>query len=189
MEKKFLENFCSFCIDNFEFNPSNLKSQKNILSTMKTFSYQKSSIQPLHFPEKQDLSNLFLYESLLLLLKSSDNFKKNNKKLIKDILSYIYEYYEGSLDIIEIFNSMEYSFPFVFSDKFEKYFKNINEFHSFLIFNYILLLYKEIPEEYFKSTYFIILDILLLYDYVYRRLANIQKKPPQIGKHPLKYTL
>ena len=178
MERKFLENYCNFCIDNFEFNPSNLKPQKNILSSTKTFSFQKSKIQTLNFPETQDLSNIFLYQSLILLLKSSESFKTNNKKLIRDILSYIYEYYEGSLDIIEIFNSMEYSFPFEFSEKFEKFFKNIHEFHSFLVFNYILLIYKEIPEEYFKSSDFVILDILILYDYIfiYNSIDNYEIK-------------
>ena len=178
MERKFLENYCNFCIDNFEFNPSTLKPQKNILSSTKTFSFQKSQIQTLNFPENQDLSNIFLYQSLILLLKSSESFKTNNKKLIRDILSYIYEYYEGSLDIIEIFNSMEYSFPFEFSEKFEKFFKNIHEFHSFLVFNYILLIYKEIPEEYFKSSDFVILDILILYDYIfiYNSIDNYEIK-------------
>ena len=169
MEDDFLKNFCKFCIDNFSFNPENLREEKNILSSTKTFNFHSLRIEKLNYPKNRELSNLFLYYSLFLLVKTDDTFKKNNKKLIKSILSYIYEFHKKEFDAKDLFNDLEYTFPFKNSEIFKNCFEKKEDFNSFLIFNLLLVLcnHNEICEEHFINKNFEILNILLLYNYIF----------------------
>ena len=66
---------------------------------------------------------------------------------------------------------MEYTFPFKNSEIFKNCFEKKEDFNSFLIFNLLLILcnHNEICEEHFINKNFEILNILLLYDYIFIR--------------------
>ena len=90
IKKEFIVNFIAYCIDNYGFNPEKLKFEKNMLSSTHTLGYQKKTLESINYPENEEPSNIYLKHCLILLEKIDDEFRKKNKKVIKDLITYIY---------------------------------------------------------------------------------------------------
>lgn len=87
IKKEFIANFIAYCIDNYGFKPEKLKFEKNMLSSKNTFGYQKKTLESIYYPENEEPSNIYLKHSLILLEKTDDEFRKKNKKVIKDMIT------------------------------------------------------------------------------------------------------
>ena len=166
MESIFLEKLVQFCMYNFSFEPSN---GKHIPIYMK----KSFNLDALNFPGKEKLSNLFFYESLSLLLKMQK--LSIEKKRIENFLEIIYAFYSGNKNIISALDILGYNIPYKNSENIKKCFCENDDFISFLVFNLILLFYKNIPQKFCESYNFHLLEIVILYDYIYI-CGSIKKK-------------
>lgn len=143
MEIECLKNFSLLSIDNFNFKPSNFKNNNS--SSKKLL-----ILDDLNFPGKEKLSNLFFYESLSLLLKMKKSLKDKNQKIIENILSITYSFYSGNKNIINTLDIWNYVIPYKNSEKIKKWFCENDDYISFLVFNWFLLLYKQIRQIFVK---------------------------------------
>jgi hypothetical protein len=123
------------------------------------------NLDALNFPGKEKLSNLFFYESLSLLLKMQK--LSIEKKRIENFLEIIYAFYSGNKNIISALDILGYNIPYKNSENIKKCFCENDDFISFLVFNLILLFYKNIPQKFCESYNFHLLEIVILYDYIY----------------------
>ena len=73
MEHNFLQTLKDICIENFGFNSDISEKQSDANNTAST---KKSKLSDLIFPN-EEISNLFNYECLSLLLKINGSFRKN----------------------------------------------------------------------------------------------------------------
>ena len=108
MNPSFLQTLKVICIENFGFNHNISEKQSdanNIAST------KKSKLSDLKFPN-EEISNLFNYECLSLLLKTNEFFRKNKENLIKDICIVIYDFYSGNINAFDYLDIFGYSIPF-----------------------------------------------------------------------------
>lgn len=113
----FLNNLVEFYKTNFNFDPQNSKELSDTLYS--NFQNEEALIN-LGFCN-EELSNIFNYETLFLLLKTEKDFRDNHKELIKNILIEIYSFYSGNKYAIEYLDVL-YTIPLKkYSENIEKY--------------------------------------------------------------------
>ena len=174
MSGNFLNNLVEFYKTNFNFDPQNSKELSDTLYS--NFQNEEDLIN-LGFPN-EELSNIFNYETLFLLLKTEKDFRDNHKELIKNILIEIYSFYSGNKYAIEYLDVL-YTIPLKkYSENIEKYVHKLEYVNCFFLFNFTFLNINNIKEEYYKNNNFIMFDILLLYDYAFikNKIKNINNK-------------
>ena len=171
MSGNFLNNLVEFYKTNFNFDPQNSKELSDTLYS--NFQNEEDLIN-LGFPN-EELSNIFNYETLFLLLKTEKDFRDNHKELIKNILIEIYSFYSGNKYAIEYLDVL-YTIPLKkYSENIEKYVHKLEYVNCFFLFNFTLLNINNIEDEYYKNNNFIMFDILLLYHYAFiqNKIKNI----------------
>ena len=167
MDNIFLKDLNAFIMINFKFDPSTGQNVINLPKKMK----KKYNLNDLKFPGNNKLSNYFYYESLSLLLKMQNLSKGKKEDIIGNFLQIVYTFYnQGKETIIPSLDILGYIIPYKDSKKIKNCFcENDDDFISFLIFNLVLLNYKKIHQSFYDSIYFDILEIVLLYDYIFIR--------------------
>ena len=166
-----LKKYYSFCVDNFYYDPITLKKPRSIFTKSLTFKHQKTQLMDINLSKIDEIPFHYIYYLLLLLNQCNEEFKNSNKDIIHKLLTFIYEYIENKED----FNpnlSFNYYFeeiglPFINSLKIQNLFKAQSDFNFFLLFNFILILSKDIGKELYENLYFPILNILALYDFFF----------------------
>ena len=174
MSGNFLGALVEFCKANFNFNPVNYAE---LSDTLYVSSQNEEAFINLEFPN-DELADIFNYETLSLLLKTDKDFRDNHKEIVKNILIVINNFYSGNKNAVDYLD-IYYSLPLKnYCENIEKCVNNIENANHFLLFNFLLNNINNIQEQYYDNIEFIILNILLLYDYAFIRnkLANINSK-------------
>ena len=143
---------------NFNYDPEFGKKSKEITR----YGKEKKRFDSLHFPKSDEISNLFIYNSLKIL--NDIKPEKSNEKLFK-LLSCAYLFFEDDSNFEVSIDEMEY--PFKFSKSIINCFQNKKDYVSFQIFNMALLLLKKIEDIYFKSMDFEMYNIIVLFEYLF----------------------
>ena len=174
MESTFASSFVQFCTQNFKFNPKTLEEVTNTLDSSSSIC---QGLSDLEFPN-ESISNLFNYECLSLLLKSDHTFRDAHSNLTKNILIAIYNFYSGNKEMINYLDILSYSIPFKNDEHIQKYLDKWEDFNSFVLFNFLLINYYDIPDNLFDSNSLYFLDLLILYDYSFIRdnVKNIKTR-------------
>jgi len=174
MKNNFLNDLCTFSVDNFNFDPSTGKNAIILSKKPKKL----FSLDELNFPGNETISNLFFCESLSLLLKMKNLSTQENKKIVYSFLQIIYAFYSGNKEIITSLDILGYIIPYKNAENIEKCFCESDDYISFIVFNLILILYKQIPRSFLDNNNFYILETVLLYDYVFIRgcVKNVKIK-------------
>ena len=174
MSGNFLGALVEFCKANFNFDPVNYAE---LSDTLYVSSQNEEAFINLEFPN-DELADIFNYETLSLLLKTDKDFRDNHKEIVKNILIVINNFYSGNKNAVDYLD-IYYSLPLKnYCENIEKCVNNIENANHFLLFNFLLNNINNIQEQYYDNIEFIILNILLLYDYAFIRnkLANINSK-------------
>lgn len=175
MNGNFLKNLEEFFETNFNYDP---KNYKELSDTLFGNSQNEEDLMNLGFP-KDELSNIFNYETLFLLLKTEKDFRDNHKELIKNILIVIYNFYSGNKFAFEYLD-IKYTLPLKkYSQNIEEYTNKLEYVNCFFLFNFALInINNDIEEKYYENDNFIMLDILLLYNYafIHNKIRNINNK-------------
>ena len=174
MEVSFIDALAKFIIKNFNFDPEKHEQKSDPLCNI---SSNETVLNELNFPNKE-ISNLFNKESLSILLKTNKDFKDNHKGIVQDILISVYNFYKGNKnasDILDIYHSLPLK---KYCANIEACFNRTEDLQSFLIFNFTLMRYKGINDQFFATDNFLILETLLLYDYsfIHDYIKNIKVK-------------
>ena len=174
MEVSFIDALAKFIIKNFNFDPEKHEQKSDPLCNI---SSNETVLNELNFPNKE-ISNLFNKESLSILLKTNKDFKDNHKGIVQDILISVYNFYKGNKnasDILDIYHSLPLK---KYCANIETCFNRTEDLQSFLIFNFTLMRYKGINDQFFATDNFLILETLLLYDYsfIHDYIKNIKVK-------------
>ena len=174
MESTFASSFVEFCTQNFKFNPKTLEEDTNTLDSSSSIC---QGLNDLEFPN-ESISNLFNYECLSLLLKSDHTFRDAHSNLTKNILMAIYNFYSGNKEMVNYLDILSYSIPFKNDEHIQKYLDKWEDFNSFVLFNFLLINYYDIPDNLFDSNSLYFLDLLILYDYSFIRdnVKNIKTR-------------
>ena len=162
MEVSFIDAFAKFIIKNFNFDPEKHEQKSDPLCII---SSNETVLNELNFPNKE-ISNLFNKESLSILLKTNKDFKDNHKGIVQDILISVYNFYKGNKnasDILDIYHSLPLK---KYCANIETCFNRTEDLQSFLIFNFTLMRYKGINDQFFATDNFLILETLLFHDYI-----------------------
>ena len=160
METKFKDELRQYIIDNFQYDPAFERKVKSSSNKLR----EKRSFESLNFPEKKEIFNSFIFHALKIL-NDNASFRERKKEQILSILAYIYLFFEDDFNFEE--NPSELQFPFKFSKELSNCFETKKDHEAFQIFNFLLLLSKEIDDNYFQSMNFILLNIFYLYEYVF----------------------
>lgn len=78
------------------------------------------------------------------------SLKDKKQKIIENILSITYSFYSGNKNIINTLDIWNYVIPYKNSEKIKKWFCENDDYISFLVFNWFLLLYKQIRQIFVK---------------------------------------
>ena len=174
MSGTFLCELVEFCKANFNFDPV---KYAELADTLYNSSQNEEALTNLEFPN-EEFADIFNYETLSLLLKTDKDFRDNHKEIVKNILIVIYNFYSGNKNAVDYLD-IYYSLPLKnYCENIEKCVNNIENAKHFLLFNFLLNNINNIQEQYYDNIEFIILNILLLYDYAFIRnkLENINSK-------------
>ncbi len=158
MNDIFKEELKEYIKQNFNYDPEFGKKSKEITRYAK----EKKGFDSLHFPKSDEISNLFIYNSLKIL--NDIKPEKSNEKIFK-LLSCAYLFFEDDSNFELAIDEIEY--PFKFSKSIINCFKNKKDYVSFQIFNMALLLLKKIEDIYFKSMDFEMYNIIVLFEYLF----------------------
>ena len=158
MNDIFKEELKEYIKQNFNYDPEFGKKSKEITRYAK----EKKGFDSLHFPKSDEISNLFIYNSLKIL--NDIKPEKSNEKLFK-LLSCAYLFFEDDSNFELAIDEIEY--PFKFSKSIINCFQNKKDYVSFQIFNMALLLLKKIEDIYFKSMDFEMYNIIVLFEYLF----------------------
>lgn len=174
MEANFVDALTKFIIKNFNFDPEKNEQKSDSLYNI---SSNETVLNELNFLNKE-ISNLFNKESLAILLKANKDFKDNHKVLVQEILISIYNFYKGNKnasDILDIYHKLPLK---KHCANIEVCFNRTEDLQCFLIFNFTLMIYNEISEQFLEKDNFLILETLLLYDYTFIHdfIKNIKVK-------------
>ena len=158
MNDIFKKELKEYIKQNFNYDPEFGKKSKEITRYAK----EKKGFDSLHFPKSDEISNLFIYNSLKIL--NDIKPEKSNEKLFK-LLSCAYLFFEDDSKFELAIDEIEY--PFKFSKSIINCFQNKKDYVSFQIFNMALLLLKKIEDIYFKSMDFEMYNIIVLFEYLF----------------------
>ena len=158
MNDIFKEELKEYIKQNFNYDPEFGKKSKEITR----YGKEKKGFDSLHFPKSDEISNLFIYNSLKIL--NDIKPEKSNEKLFK-LLSCVYLFFEDDSNFEVSIDEIEY--PFKFSKSIINCFQNKKDYVSFQIFNIALLLLKKIEDIYFKSMDFEMYNIIVLFEYLF----------------------
>ena len=158
MNDIFKEELKEYIKQNFNYDPEFGKKSKEITR----YGKEKKRFDSLHFPKSDEISNLFIYNSLKIL--NDIKPEKSNEKLFK-LLSCVYLFFEDDSNFEVSIDEIEY--PFKFSKSIINCFQNKKDYVSFQIFNMALLLLKKIEDIYFKSMDFEMYNIIVLFEYLF----------------------
>ena len=158
MNDIFKEELKEYIKQNFNYDPEFGKKSKEITR----YGKEKKRFDSLHFPKSDEISNLFIYNSLKIL--NDIKPEKSNEKLFK-LLSCAYLFFEDDSNFELAIDEIEY--PFKFSKSIINCFQNKKDYVSFQIFNMALLLLKKIEDIYFKSMDFEMYNIIVLFEYLF----------------------
>ena len=175
METKFKYELRQYIIDNFQYDPAlerKVKSSSNKLREIRSF-------ESLNFPKKEEIANSFIFHALKIL-NNNTSFRERKKEQILSILAYIYLFFEEDFNFEE--NLSELQFPFKFSKELSNCFENNKNREAFKVFNFLLLLSKEIDGGNFQTMNLILLNIFYLYEYVFIESNSEEKLQIIIAK-------
>ena len=158
MNDIFKKELKEYIKQNFNYDPEFGKKSKEITR----YGKEKKGFDSLHFPKSDEISNLFIYNSLKIL--NDIKPEKSNEKLFK-LLSCAYLFFEDDSNFEVSIDEIEY--PFKFSKSIINCFQNKKDYVSFQIFNMALLLLKKIEDIYFKSMDFEMYNIIVLFEYLF----------------------
>lgn len=167
METAFSESLKAYMKDNFNYDPAYDKEIEKIKSSRMNPKEDKT-FDSLNFPQNEEIGNSFIYHALKILDKISLG-NKNKEKIFK-LLSSIYLFFEDDTLFEESIEELQY--PFKFSKDIEKCFKNKKNYISFQIFNMAILLREEIDDKHFQSMNFVVMDIIVLYIYIFLEINS-----------------
>ena len=162
MDDPFLIKLAEFYKENFNYDPENPDYPDTIFNPNPS----KLGIDSLKL-STEEISSLLNYQTLSLLLKTDKDFRDSNKNLVLDILRAIYTFYAGNKnasDYLSIQNILPMNKNF---EGILNCFNKTEDLEAFLIFNFTLVNLRKIDENFYNNKNFIILEALLLYDYVY----------------------
>jgi len=160
METNFKKELRQYIIYNYQYDPALCKEAKSIRKKFEEIKKPES----LNYPKNGEIASSFIYHALKILDENAE-FKNEKRKQIFPILSDIYLFFENEFDFAEYI--MEQQIPFKFSNDLINCFENRKDFAAFQVFNLVSLLNKNIDEKNFQSMNFILLDILILYEYIF----------------------
>ena len=164
METAFKERLREFIQFNFNYDPAFGKELKRIPTKLE----DKKSFDSLNFPKTEEIDNSFIYHALKILNEIGLKNEKN-EKLLK-LLSCVYLFFEETIPLEETIAELQY--PFKFSKEIEKCFKNKKDYITFQVFNMALLLNKKIDDNYFQSMNFAMMNIIVLYEYIFIKINS-----------------
>ena len=167
METAFNESLKAYMKDKFNYDPAYDKEIEKIKSSRMNPKEDKT-FDSLNFPQNEEIGNSFIYHALKILDKISLG-NKNKEKIFK-LLSSIYLFFEDDTLFEESIEELQY--PFKFSKDIEKCFKNKKNYISFQIFNMAILLREEIDDKHFQSMNFVVMDIIVLYIYIFLEINS-----------------
>ena len=133
----------------------------------------------MDYPENDDLSNLIMFNAIKCIENFKEKFIEEKKEIIHRILSFIYIFFDESLDLNDSFYSLKnyVELPFQNSKEIRRCFESNKDLYSFLVFNFILIFDRHIDEKLYSSTNFILLDALILYENAFfNNKINIDKR-------------
>ena len=162
MDDPFLIALAEFYKENFNYDPEN----QNYPETIYNPNPSKFGIDSLKL-SNEEISSLLNHQTLSLLLKTEKNFRDSNKNLVLDILRAIYAFYAGNTNASDYLN-IQHILPI--NKNYQGILNSFNkteDLEAFLIFNFTLVNLRKIDENFYNNKNFIILEALLLYDYVY----------------------
>lgn len=162
MDDPFLIALAEFYKENFNYDPENPDYPDTIFNP----NPDKLGIDSLKL-STEEISSLLNYQTLSLLLKTDKDFRDSNKNLVLDILRAIYTFYAGNKnasDYLSIQNILPMNKNF---EGILNCFNKAEDLEAFLIFNFTLVNLRKIDENFYNNKNFLILESLLLYDYVY----------------------
>ena len=162
MDDPFLIALAEFYKENFNYDPENPDYPDTIFNPNPS----KLGIDSLKL-STEEISSLLNYQTLSLLLKTDKDFRDSNKNLVLDILRAIYTFYAGNKNASDYLN-IQHILPI--NKNYEGILNSFNkgeDLEAFLIFNFTLVNLRKIDENFYNNKNFIILEALLLYDYVY----------------------
>ena len=164
METTFKERLREYIKVNFNYDPAFGKELKSIPKKLE----DKKSFDSLNFPKTEEIDNSFIYHALKILNEIGLKNEKN-EKLLK-LLSCVYLFFEETIPLEETIAELQY--PFKFSKEIEKCFKNKKDYITFQVFNMALLLNKKIDDNYFQSMNFAMMNIIVLYEYIFIKINS-----------------